>query len=728
MAAVTSAPVVNPPYHPPKIEMARSRSPAGFTAVNGRETAAHVDGNSLGSGDTIVVSSERYPESRPTNRPLSRQRSPSPKPQEQPHDQRPATDAPVQMNRAPSPQPSTSSLKRKRSISISEDRESSASSVTSSGRSSDSSPPAADLRTRSPTRRDTNDSANYRRSGSPRSQYPEVNGHVEKLYIPENEHRNDSQRESHRQRIEPARSESQVDSADSRSVEMLQHETQGQELSQHASWTTDRMDVDPNDPEQGQYGAYSSARSNQDSTQIKEKRKRIFSNRTKTGCMTCRRRKKKCDEGHPACKSNVNLFYASEEMADRRFTGNNCIKGGFSCAGYSARNSWQKAANAKPPVPLEAKKDIDYMVYPNGHASPPQRRDSMRPDARLGPVVIDDSEHPQMYHNVSPPSVTARVPPAPYPTWPQNRPAPYPEPPRDLPRLHGVAQAEPPRPSIPPISEMTRIPEHRYPVMEANPPPWHGASGAPPYPRLPPNPLDQNNQQSKVPIAMKHDDQSRESVSYHPDIGDCEKDRMLRGAVFRFTDKILSDERASCSRKLSRFNRLDEDYAMEEEERASQRYQQIKSIIIPAEKHQHGPPQLFRCGKIGPGIQIDSPFRCHYGYNLHLGEDVYIGECCNINDAMPITIGDKTWIGSNVMIFSAMAHTSLQERHGANSLWKARPIRIGRRCHIGPGVTIYPGVELADGVYVEAGAVVKESFHTDSGSIGKRPDFMQEAS
>ncbi|EKV15004.1 hypothetical protein PDIG_03090 [Penicillium digitatum PHI26] len=36
--------------------------------------------------------------------------------------------------------------------------------------------------------------------------------------------------------------------------------------------------------------------------QVAPKRKRVFSNRTKTGCMTCRRRKKKCDEQHPACK------------------------------------------------------------------------------------------------------------------------------------------------------------------------------------------------------------------------------------------------------------------------------------------------------------------------------------------------------------------------------------------------------------------------------------------
>lgn len=33
-----------------------------------------------------------------------------------------------------------------------------------------------------------------------------------------------------------------------------------------------------------------------------QKRKRNFSNRTKTGCITCRGRKKKCDEGRPLCK------------------------------------------------------------------------------------------------------------------------------------------------------------------------------------------------------------------------------------------------------------------------------------------------------------------------------------------------------------------------------------------------------------------------------------------
>ena len=35
---------------------------------------------------------------------------------------------------------------------------------------------------------------------------------------------------------------------------------------------------------------------------VDNKRKRVFSHRTRTGCITCRRRKKKCDEGKPECK------------------------------------------------------------------------------------------------------------------------------------------------------------------------------------------------------------------------------------------------------------------------------------------------------------------------------------------------------------------------------------------------------------------------------------------
>ena len=45
-----------------------------------------------------------------------------------------------------------------------------------------------------------------------------------------------------------------------------------------------------------------------------KKRKRNFSNRTKTGCMTCRKRKKKCDESRPECESNLPPLCSHERM------------------------------------------------------------------------------------------------------------------------------------------------------------------------------------------------------------------------------------------------------------------------------------------------------------------------------------------------------------------------------------------------------------------------------
>jgi Fungal Zn(2)-Cys(6) binuclear cluster domain len=40
-----------------------------------------------------------------------------------------------------------------------------------------------------------------------------------------------------------------------------------------------------------------------------KRRKRVFSNRTKTGCLTCRRRKKKCDEQKPECSTTPCLSH-----------------------------------------------------------------------------------------------------------------------------------------------------------------------------------------------------------------------------------------------------------------------------------------------------------------------------------------------------------------------------------------------------------------------------------
>ncbi|OAA53243.1 nodulation protein l [Niveomyces insectorum RCEF 264] len=121
-------------------------------------------------------------------------------------------------------------------------------------------------------------------------------------------------------------------------------------------------------------GAFSPTQPRKESTSIPQsdpkRRKRNFSNRTKTGCLTCRKRKKKCDETKPECS--------------------NCVRGGFICAGYPPqKGQWGKIDLTKPTVQIESK-DPSY-VPPGAYGMPgtikgpqasnflQQRRDTLPP-------------------------------------------------------------------------------------------------------------------------------------------------------------------------------------------------------------------------------------------------------------------------------------------------------------------------------------------------------------
>jgi hypothetical protein len=59
---------------------------------------------------------------------------------------------------------------------------------------------------------------------------------------------------------------------------------------------------------------------------------RRFFSRSRTGCGTCRKRKKKCDEAKPTC--------------------GNCIRGNFACAGYTKEIPWsENNPSHTPPAP-----------------------------------------------------------------------------------------------------------------------------------------------------------------------------------------------------------------------------------------------------------------------------------------------------------------------------------------------------------------------------------------
>ncbi len=98
-------------------------------------------------------------------------------------------------------------------------------------------------------------------------------------------------------------------------AEALQRENRSYDAMQgHENYGSQEED----DDQQGQYADYNGNRSSQSGMEMdRKRRKRVFSNRTKTGCMTCRRRKKKCDEQHPECK-----FHGRQQ--DVPFDANTC--------------------------------------------------------------------------------------------------------------------------------------------------------------------------------------------------------------------------------------------------------------------------------------------------------------------------------------------------------------------------------------------------------------------
>lgn len=92
--------------------------------------------------------------------------------------------------------------------------------------------------------------------------------------------------------------------SDERMVEALQRENQSYDaMGPRDTFASPEDDEDQHVQQYGDYGANRSSLSGQDID--RKRRKRVFSNRTKTGCMTCRRRKKKCDEQHPECRLKI---------------------------------------------------------------------------------------------------------------------------------------------------------------------------------------------------------------------------------------------------------------------------------------------------------------------------------------------------------------------------------------------------------------------------------------
>ncbi|KAL7945652.1 hypothetical protein V8C42DRAFT_345246 [Trichoderma barbatum] len=454
-----------------------------------------------------------------------------------------------------------------------------------------------------------------------------------------------------------------------------------------------------------------------------KKRKRNFSNRTKTGCLTCRRRKKKCDEQKPECS--------------------NCIRGAFVCAGYPPQRGpgWQKPDNKATAVPLESK-DPSYVPpgaygmpqpLPQPHPQPhpqPQSQPPPQPASVPGPGSVPAPYGPQpvkresLSHyrgqplRIDPPQSrpviisdddrpTASTIPSASVTSPDNKLSALPFTPANVFPTPVSANTQAPPfgermakeyQRVPPLHDLSRTePETPHPgnqLPQINI--LHPTRTNSPTPR--PQPPATSNAQMAAQLALSH--------SQFP-LRRTQKEEMLSGRQFYPFDKELCLERERCAAACWRFNNLTTPptNGVSPEERA----RLFLEILQPRDPVRVSPIEaspVTNVGRVGRHVAVETPFVCDYGYNISIGNDVVIGRNCTINDVCEVKIGDNCVLGPNVSIFTASLPIDPKKRQGGQGPQFGRPIVIEQDCWIGGGAIILPGRTIGKGSTVGAGSIV----------------------
>ncbi|KAL9527185.1 putative acetyltransferase [Sphaerulina musiva] len=423
----------------------------------------------------------------------------------------------------------------------------------------------------------------------------------------------------------------------------------------------------------------------------RSKRKRNFSNRTKTGCHTCRKRKKKCDEGKPYCQ--------------------NCARGSFECEGYGPKPvGGSKTGPTRSVVPLQSKTnegyapihDQHYGFEPAPYHDPPPR--PLPPGGEryaLSLPRVHDIHTPR-YTGPTPASglrpTSAREG---YAPWHDLRegPSTAPRTSPDVPRPPPHAHRYPPPP--PPI---------QYPYLPPSEP-WH----APPPPIYPPlAPVARTILSSHESVFSGGSGSHRSYPMSHsnPEVPDSERAKMLRGEPYlHFHDPDLKEERLSCLRAVETYNDSRKGSSIAPGNVQSRNFQDVYDPAARAWGNGlwNGPK-----GTVGSHTVVEAPVTCEFGYNIHLGNDVHIQQNCTLQDASIIYIGDRTIIGPNVKFYcitTSMDINIRQQKSDRDPLkrgprFEAGPIRVEDDVVIHADCIILPFRTIGKGAVVGAGSVV----------------------
>jgi maltose O-acetyltransferase len=160
-----------------------------------------------------------------------------------------------------------------------------------------------------------------------------------------------------------------------------------------------------------------------------------------------------------------------------------------------------------------------------------------------------------------------------------------------------------------------------------------------------------------------------------------QKDRMLRGDLYRAHDPELVADHRRCRLLVERFN--------------------ATSVTEAAERRRLLDELL---GEFGEDAEIKPPFQCDYGFTISVGARTFMNYGTVILDEVPVTIGADVQIATNVQLLTATHPLEAGPRRAG---WEsAEPISIGDGAWLGGGVIVCPGVTIGEDTVVGAGSVV----------------------